>query len=516
MKAILTAILLISATVAATSPTGASGPAQERSPFALADQVVLDNQSISINGSSFSYDVRAGALTVIGKGETETAPISYIAYFAHQTPSSKRPVAFCFNGGPGSSSIWLHMGFLGPKTVDISSLTYSAGPVGYKDNPQTLLPLCDLVFIDPVSTGFSSAASKDVAGKFHGVEEDLYSVADFIRLFLTKYGRWENPKLLIGESYGTLRAVGLAHLLQDQYFIDMNGLILISSVFNLQTLSDTPSEDLPSITTLPSLAVIAQYHKQLNPTLSVLPLPDLVNTARRFAIEEYAPALLQGSALPNDRKARIQKLLSELTSIPEAAIASMELRVTSAAFTSEFLKSRRETIGRFDGRVLIPRVLEEQAICPSFNANCAGYPDPSFYSIAGAITSAFQSYLNKDLQWKKGEPYVVLSDDVLRAWNWSTMSCRVPGMGYLSLMQDFRMALIKNPTLKVFVAAGYYDLATPYFSQEYSLTHLLLPKEQLNNITFKGYEGGHMMYLDPKARPILAADLVAFIKSLSP
>ena len=306
LKAVcLSAAFFLCATAAAAdtsalNATGASGPALRSSPFALADQVVLDNRSITIDGSTCSYDIRAGALTVIGKGDVETANISYIAYFARQAASetAKRPLAFCFNGGPGSSSVWLHMGFLGPKTVDISGLTYQSGPVGYKDNPQTLLPLCDLVFIDPVSTGFSSASNKDEAKKFLGVEEDLYSVAEFVRLFLTRYNRWESPKLLIGESYGTLRAIGLTHLLQEQYFINVNGLILISSVFNFQILSDTPSEDILSVTTLPSLAVIAQYHKQLNPTLSVLPVSDLVKTARKFAIEEYAPALLQGSASP--------------------------------------------------------------------------------------------------------------------------------------------------------------------------------------------------------------------------
>ena len=521
LSAYIAAVFFISASAIAVdtpfSATGASGPVQERSPFALADQVVINDRSMTINGSKLSYDIRAGALNVIGKSDKETANISFIAYFAHPESSepSQRPLAFCFNGGPGSSSVWLHMGFLGPKTVDVTGLTYPSGPVGYKDNPQTLLSSCDLVFIDPVSTGFSTAVNKDDAKKFHGVEEDLYSVADFIRLFLTKYDRWESPKLLIGESYGTLRAVGLAHLLQDRYFIDVNGLILISSVLNFQALSDTPSDDLASITALPSLAVIAQYHKQLNPTLAVLSVPDLIKTARKFAIEEYAPALLHGSALPADRRARVQKIISELTSLSEETVTNADLRITCPIFTSEFLKGHRQSIGRFDGRALSPRILEEPSVCNSHYGNCAGNPDPSLYSVAAALTSAFQTYISEDLQWKKAEPYVVCSDNV-HPWNWSTTSCQIPGMGYLSLVQDFRLAMVKNPTMKVFVAAGYYDLATPYFTQEYSLTHLLLPKGLLNNVTFKGYEGGHMIYLDPQARPILAADLAEFVKNSQP
>jgi carboxypeptidase C (cathepsin A) len=499
-------------TTTVPSATGASGPTQERSPFALADQVVVNNRSIVINGSTLSYDIRAGALAVSGKNDKETANISYIAYFAHpaaQKPSS-RPIAFCFNGGPGSSSVWLHMGFLGPKTIDITGLSHPQLPVQYKDNPQTLLPLCDLVFIDPVSTGFSSAVNKDDTKKFHGVEEDLYSIADFIRLFLTKYNLWDSPKLLIGESYGTLRAVGLASLLQDHYFIDINGLVLISMVLDLQTLSDVASEDIPPITTLPSLAAIAQYHNQLKPPLSNMSVSDLVATARKFALEEYAPALVQGSSLPPNRRGQIQKRLAELTSLPEATLANLSLRVTSSNFFDEFLKDQQLCVGRFDGRASAPRVLDGPSVC----RDIMGYPDPSFYTVVGAFTSAFQTYLEQELQWKKGEPYVVLSHNV-EPWNWATSSWQSPGMGYISLMRDFRLAMVKNPTLKVFVAAGYYDLATPYLSQEYSLTHLFLPNELQSNVSFKGYEGGHMIYLDPRARPILTNDLNNFISTLT-
>jgi carboxypeptidase C (cathepsin A) len=494
------------------SATGASGPVQEKSPFALADQVVLNNRSIVIDGSTLSYDIRAGALTVTAKNDKETANISYISYFAHPATkkSAPRPIAFCFNGGPGSSSVWLHMGFLGPKTIPVTGMTHPALPVQYKDNPHTLLTLCDLVFIDPVSTGFSSAASKDDAKKFHGVEEDLYSVADFIRLFLTRYDRWESPKLLIGESYGTLRAVGLANLLQDHYFVDINGLVLISLVLDLQTLSEIPSEDIPPITTLPSLAAIAQYHHQLSPPLSNMPVAELVATAQTFAIDEYTPALIQGSSLPTKQQEQVRKRLSELTSLSETTLDSMALRVTPFGFFDEFLKNQQLLIGRFDGRTTSPRVLDGPSVC----TNLMGYVDPSFYSVAGAFTSAFQTYLEQELQWKKSEPYVMLTNNV-EPWNWGANSWQSPGMGYLSLMKDFRLAMVKNPTLKVFVAAGYYDLATPYFSQEYSLSHLFLPKQLQTNVTFKGYEAGHMIYLDPQARPILSNDLSHFIETIT-
>lgn len=502
----------LSSSSGATGAETASTTAPEPSPFALADQVVINNQSIGINGKKITYDIRAGALTVHGKDEKDTANVSYIAYFAHQ-PASKdhhpRPIAFCFNGGPGSSSVWLHMGFLGPKIVDLKGMSHPCLPVGYKDNPQTLLCSCDLVFIDPVSTGFSTAANKGNSKKFHGVEEDLFSIADFIRLFLTKYQRWESPKLLIGESYGTLRAVGLASLLQDHFFIDINGLVLVSLVLDLQALDESPSLDIPCITILPTYASIAHYHNQLKPPLLQISTPQVVEEAKKFAIEEYGPALLQGSALSSERKERIAQRLSEFTSLPASTIANLDLRVSDDRFCNDFLQAQNQMIGRYDGRITAYRVPDEPLACKEL-MSC---PDPSFYYISGAFTSAFQAYLSNDLHWQKGEPYVVISNTV-HPWNWTVDSQPQAGCGYLSFMQNFRIAMVKNPSLKVFVAGGYYDLVTPYFSQEYSLTHLILPPELQKNIVLKGYESGHMMYLDESSREALFKDLVEFVRSV--
>lgn len=490
-----------------SEPSTTSSP--EISPFALADQVILNDRSLVVDGKELSYDIRAGALTVRGKEEKDVANVSFIAYFAKEDVKHPRPIAFCFNGGPGSSSVWLHMGFLGPKIVNLQGSTHPALPVGYKDNPHSLLSVCDLVFIDPVSTGFSAAANKSNPKKFHGVEEDLFSIADFIRLFLTKFHRWESPKLLIGESYGSLRAVGLAHLLQDHFFIDINGLVLVSLVLDLQALDSSPSLDIPCITGLPTLASVAHYHRQLQPPFIQIPLPAFVEEVKKFAIEEYGPALLQGSSITAERKENIAHRLSELTSIPSSTISASDLRIPRDRFCEEFLKDKNRMIGRYDGRMTAYRVPDEASACGDFMS----YPDPSFYSISGAFTSAFQAYLLNDLQWQKGEPYVVITDNV-HPWNWTVEARPSAGCGYLSFMQDFRVAMVKNPTLKVFVAAGYYDLATPYFSQEYSLTHLLLPPEFQKNITLKGYEAGHMMYLDEPSKVALYKDLVEFVESV--
>jgi carboxypeptidase C (cathepsin A) len=482
-----------------------------KSPFALADQVVLTNQSVFIDGTQVFYDVHAGSITVNGKDETNVADLSFVAYCASSASSDvrSRPIAFCFNGGPGSSSVWLHMGFLGPKTVPISDLNHPQLPIPYRDNPQSLLSVCDLVFIDPVSTGFSRTANPEMAKKFHGVEEDLFSMANFIRSFLTKFQRWESPKLLIGESYGTLRAVGLAHLLQDRFYVDINGLILISLVLDLQCLENSPSQDISCLTALPTLATIAHYHNQLTGPLAHVSVPQLVKIAKEFAIEEYAPALALGTDISKERYDQIAKRVSELTSLPESVIDAQRLRISSDCFFREFLKPQGRLIGRFDGRSTSFRLPDEEGLRLECDL------DPSFYNINGSFAAAFHEYIAKDLHWHRDEPYVLLSDGV-QPWNWAVRSTPPAGCGYLSFLQECRMAMTRNPTLKLFVAAGYYDLATPFFSQEYSLSHLLLPSDLRDNITLKGYEGGHMMYLDEPARTALFHDLIQFVGLINP
>ena len=446
------------------------------------------------------------------KDAADVADLGFIAYFGKTSPGEvpqKRPIAFCFNGGPGSSSVWLHMGFLGPKIVEINDLSPPSLPVGYKDNQNTLLNLCDLVFIDPVSTGFSSATNRDKTKNFYGVEEDVLSIADFIRLFLTKFNRWDSPKLLIGESYGTFRAVGLSHMLQDRYFIDINGLILLSLVLDLQPLDTSHSLDIPCITNLPTYAAIAKYHNTLSPDLAQLSVPQIIEKAKEFSINTYAPALIQGCNLSDSNKENISLELQRFTSLSKETLSSVNLRITPEFFMTEVLKPKGQVIGRYDGRSTTFKVPDELSAW----YNPMDYPDPSFYQISGAFSAAFHTYLLQDLHWEKEEPYILLNFEV-HPWNWTVHSRPSAGLGYVSLLQDFRLAIAKNPNLKTFVAAGYYDLATPYFSQEYSLTHLDLPKQIQNNITIKGYEAGHMMYLNPPSRKALRDDIGVFISSM--
>lgn len=477
------------------------------SPYALADEVVLCDQKIVVNDKPLAYDVHAGALTVKGKDEKDTANLYYIAYFAKTSgEQSSRPIAFCFNGGPGSSSIWLHMGFLGPKIVDIEDLAHPPLYVGYKDNPLSLLEVADLIFIDPVSTGFSHAVNTENAKNFYDVGGDVHSIADFLRLFLTKFNRWQSPKLLIGESYGTFRAVSLAHFLQEKFYIDINGIVLISLILDVRTCDDSPLCDLTSLTNLPSFAAIAQYHHRLKGLEADMPVTELMQEAKRFAVEEYGPALSLGTTISPERKERIANRLSELTSLPASFFLASNLRLPSErSFSEELLKDQQKIIGRFDGRMT--------CWTPPEDFSMGEHIDPSFYSISGAFTSAFHAYLSQDLKWQKEVPYNVLNPVALRSWNWAIQGTPA-GLGYASMLGDLHLSMLKNPNLKVFVAAGYYDLATPFYSQEYTLSHALLRPDMQKNLVFKGYVGGHMMYLNEASKKDLHDDLVQFISSL--
>jgi carboxypeptidase C (cathepsin A) len=471
---------------------------------AIIEKVLAENASITAQGQKLVYDVHGGSITLKGKDPNETAAIHFIAYFV-KSPLQKmsRPIAFCFNGGPGSSSVWLHMGFLGPKIIS-TPLPQIPGVSCYHDNPVSLLSVCDLVFIDPVATGFSKASDEKSERNFFGVEEDIRSAADFVQLFLTKFQRWQSPKLIIGESYGTARAVGLAHLLQNEYFLNIDGLILISLALDFPTPEQNPTNDLSNMLHLPTFAVIAQYHKKLGKHYSEMSVKELAEAASAFSATEYGPALFSGSQLPAKTKESIAQRLAEFTSLPSAFFISHNLRCGPFQFRKKLFKETSSVVGRFDGRMM--------TWDPLSSSGHEGI-DPSFFFVTSPFTCAINDYLAKDLKWNKQEPYLILNCDALRFWNWhSTSRC---GFRDTSFLQDLRMSLAKNPNLKVFVAAGYYDLATPFFAQQYTLNHLFVPERQSKNISFKVYETGHMIYLDEKPRKELSADLSQFVKLLS-
>ncbi len=455
------------------------------------ETISIPDQHLTIQGKSIPYEVRAGALTVHGTNENDTASMDYIAYFG---AGKDRPIAFCFNGGPGSSSIWLHMGLLGPKVVDLPYPSQQEIHPSYSDNPNSLLAVTDLVFIDPVGTGFSRAAQQAKENSFFGVEEDLFSVADFIRLFLSTFQRWNSPKFLIGESYGTFRAGGLSKLLQEKFLIDVNGIAMISCILDFQARDD---EILTSLLDLPTMAVTAQYHHKLQSPLSDLPPPALFDKVGEFAIHEYAPALLLGDALPPADKQKIASQLSTYTSLPAEFIANHNLRISFPLFRSELLGG--ECVGFYDSRLAAPRLLQDRS----------STLDHSFYAISSAFASALESYLTKELKWNPTGNYIFMNRACGAVWDFGKMASQCGER--VSVIRDLSDAMLNNRNLSLFVAGGYYDFATPFFAQEYTVNQLLLPESRRKSVTVKGYKGGHMMYLEKPSREALCQDLSTFI-----
>lgn len=459
---------------------------------------------IDLNGSRIKYESVCGMLPLNSSDDKTQAKLYFTAYFKKQPqePASKRPLIFCFNGGPGSSSVWLHMGLLGPKKVSLQDATFTKQPSGYADNKYTLLDQADLVFIDPVSTGFSKALPGADSKQFYSVEGDVESFAEFIRLFLTHFQRWQSPKYLMGESYGTIRAIGLANHLHDVSFIDLNGIILVSMCLDFQAYDFGNGNDLPYIVNLPTYSACAWYHKKLPDELQKLSLPELLKQVEHFALHEYATALLLGDDLDPDLHAKILEKLSNYTGLKKEFIKSSHLRVLSHNFYHELLKQESKVIGRFDGRYVAfdSNHMEE----PMF------VPDPSFDAITGPFTSAFNQYLSEQLKVSKNDPYYILNASAVFPWNFSVD--RTPaGLGYIYMSGKLRSVIEKNPTLNVLVLSGIYDLATPYFAANYSLKHLKLDPSLRKNIEVQNYEGGHMMYINPQAHAKIRADLGRFL-----
>jgi len=466
--------------------------------------VVKKEHTLSLNNKNLSYESVTGTLTLKGDDGKERANIFFTAYFLKGVAPDARPISFCFNGGPGSASLWLHMGVLGPKKVVLQDAVYNAPPGRYEDNPYTLLESSDLVFIDPVSTGFSLPVEGVDAKQFHGVEEDIASVAEFIRHFVTKFDRWGSPKFLIGESYGTIRAAGLADKLYEKYYMNINGLALVSACLDLQAMAFDPTNDLGYVLTLPSLAAAAQYQKKLAPELQAKKLQELLAEVEEFAIGEYASALLMGDTLPEAKKQEIALKLAKFTGLSPEHIIQSALRIRCYRYYKELLRNENKLIGWFDARF----TGYDQNQLSEF----ASY-DPSLSAVAGNFASAYLHYVNQELDWKKERPYYVINPSV-NPWNWGYTGLPA-GMGYLNLTEQLKSAIIKNPTLSVFIASGYYDLVIPYFSTDYTVDHLQLPPALQNNVQRHYYEAGHMMYVHPPSLVQMKKDLSEFIQKAS-
>jgi carboxypeptidase C (cathepsin A) len=459
-----------------------------------APPLVETPHEITVRGQKIAYKSTAGSLTLTKAYGEPRADVFHIAYLRSDLDAdavSKRPVCFCFNGGPGSSSVWLHLGAFGPRRVVLppDGVTAPAPPYSLTDNQFTLLPDCDLVFIDPVSTGLSRPEKGEDAHQFHGYREDIESLGDFVRLWLTKNKRWSSPKFLMGESYGGIRGAGLADHLQSRYGMYLNGLIVVSGLFDYKTLMPDEQNDVPYLGWLPSMAATAHWHKKLSPELQA----DFVGTVKRateFARGPYASGLLLGSSIPEDQKKKIAAELSALTSLPVDLILRENLRINPGLFRQRLLESENKVIGRYDGRV----------------SGQGG--DPSYDVVLGAFAGSMNRYLSDPvgLNFQTDRPYEILGGPGMTPWNFSATN------EYLEVATPLTKALTGNPSLRVFLACGYQDLATPAENMDYSVRHMDLPPALRGNIQWGHYDGGHMMYTNLPSLEKLSADVTAFIK----
>ncbi len=470
------------------------------------DNLVESHHSLTIHGEEIKYTVIAG--TIIMKeepaekekgfeGEKPRAQFFFIAYTKEGVEDRpRRPIAFSFNGGPGSSSVWLHLGLLGPRRVILKDDgELPAPPFKLADNEYSLLDETDLVFIDPVSTGYSRPVEGEKTKEWHGFKKDISSVGDFIRLYTTRYNRWLSPKFIIGESYGTTRASGLADYLQERHGMYLNGIVLISTALDFTTLDFYVNNEVPYVMFLPAYAATARYHGKLR---SRKPLQSLLEEVEQFAAGEYATSLLQGDKLPKRERAQIVQKLARYTGLSPDFIERSNLRINDQHFFKELLRDRGQTVGRLDSR-LLGRDRLGVTEKPEY--------DPLMTTVAGPFTATFYDYVRSELKFESDLPYEIITEAVY-PWSYKEFENQFVNVG-----ERLRAAMAHNPYLKVFVANGYYDLGTPYFATEYVFNHLGLDERARKNVSMGYYEAGHMMYIHLPSLAKLKDDLAAFIHS---
>ena len=454
---------------------------------------VITKHQVTINGQVINYTVTAGYLPLKDQQGKTKANIFFVAYTKDGVNKDTRPITYAFNGGPGSASIWLHMGVLGPYRVVMNDDGSAPNaPYKYEANPYSWLDMTDLLFIDPVSTGYSRPAANEKEQEFHGYTEDIHSVGDFIRYYTTKFERWASPKFLAGESYGTTRAAGLSGYLQERHNIFLNGIILISSVLNFQTLEFSTGNEMPYIMFLPTFTATAWYHHKLPADMQQKSLKEVVQMARDYASNEYLLTLMKGDMLSQqETNSAVQKMHS-LTGLSEDFIRRSNLRISDGRFFKELLRDSGKTTGRLDSRFTgVDRDDAGEAI--EF--------DPSMSNIMGMFSGAMNNYTRKELQYKNDLPYEALT--YVGPWTLATNN-------YLDVSETMRNAMSQNPYLKVWIACGYYDLATPFFAAEYTVHHMGLRPEQQSRISLTYYEAGHMMYIHKPSLIQLKRDAESF------
>lgn len=469
----------------------------------LEERTAVTEHFATIAGQSIEYTAAAGTMLLKDDDGNPTASIFYVAYTRKAVSDpSRRPITFAFNGGPGSSSVWLHLGLLGPRRVVLTPAGTGAPgpPYRLEDNPDSLLDISDLVMIDPVSTGYSRAADAKQAKQFHAYKADIHSVGEFIRLYVTENGRWRSPKFLIGESYGGTRAAGLCRYLQDEHSMYFNGAVLVSPAINFQTIGFDKGNDLPYVMFLPAYTATAWYHKRLDDQLQQ-DLEKAVDESTRFAQGEYLQALVRGDELTKDERDQVAEKVARYTGLDAQYVKRSGLRIPVWRFAERLLRDEDRTLGRFDGRVTGNDIEPISAVMEY---------DPSLTNLSGVFTATINDYLRRELSFDSDQPYEVLTDRV-QPWNFDQFENR-----YVDASTDLRQAMTVNPNLKLMVAAGYFDLATPLSATEYSVDHLQLVPALRKNVTQHRYRAGHMMYAKRSCLEKLRRDLVKFYAAAVP
>lgn len=482
-----------------TQPTGGTAkPSESPKP---ADQTkdeppILTKHSVNVGSKTLNYTVTTGFMPLKNavSGDVE-ARIFYMAYTL-DNPPAKRPLMFSFNGGPGSASVWLHLGALGPRRIKmLDDGMLPPPPYEMEDNAQTWLTETDLVFIDPVGTGYSRATKPELASKFFGVNGDIDAVGEFIRLYLGRNERWLSPLFLVGESYGTTRASGLSNWLFD-HGIALNGIALVSAVMNFQTLNFADTNDLPLVLILPSYTATAWYHKRLAPQLQSQSLAQVTDLARRWASNEYLQAMMKIDKLTDAEKNTLARSYADLTGLKTDYILNNNFRVNLNEFNKELLRNERRSTGRLDSRF--------KGIDRDAGGNGPD-SDPSMNAIRPPYTAAFNAYVRGELNYKSDTEYYILGGGISSPWNWNVSN------GFADTSISLKDAMAKNPYMKVFLAQGYYDMATPFYAAEYTVSAMNLDPVLRRNINFEYYESGHMMYIEKNSLAKLKKDAASFI-----
>lgn len=470
---------------------GATGPAKWAT-----------SHSIRVAGQTVAYDAKVSSITLTDDAGEPTGELFYTAYFRTGGPSAARPIIFAYNGGPGSASFWLHMGIMGPRRVATPDVgPQGAPPYPVVDNEYTVLDIADIVMVDPIGTGFSHTLGDTPGSVFWGIDEDAASLTQFIRRFLSEHQRWNSPRYLLGESYGTTRSAVLAGHLQRAN-IDLNGIVLVSAVLQFNTIEFAPGDDVAYFTNLPSYAVVAEYLDAL-PGGKPADLAAFMNEVETWAVTDYATALIAGSTLDAATRARVIDRMHRYTGLSRDFIDKADLRVSAPAFEAELLRARGLQVGRLDARFTGP-VGDRLQTRPSH--------DPQSSAISSAYTSAFNSYLRAELGYDGSREYV--PSGATRDWNWGRAEAGLFGRGggTPNVGPDLANAIRRNPELEVLLVNGIYDLATPYFAAVWAMDHLGLQPELRDNIQRVDFAAGHMMYVEESLLPRWRQALTAFIE----